>query len=65
MDDDITVVKNVKVRFLSIKSDKYGNEISWFRIDKNSIGKLSVINKIGFKHYKMENVQGYYVNKLS
>lgn len=103
MDDDITVIKNVKVRFLSSKTDKYDNEIIWFRIDKNSISKLSSLNKVGFnlpyfetndgktllkvkskyvkindlkndiviscdlsfKYYKMNDVQGYYVNKLA
>ena len=81
----------------------YNNSICWFKIDKNSINKLSVLNKvgyklpyfetedfktllkvkskhvkidelkndvviacdIGFKYYKMNDVQGFYVNKLS
>ena len=103
MDDEITVAKNVKVRYLTTKMDKYDNEIIWFKIDKTSIGKLSVINKVGFKlpyfetddgktllkiksknvkindlkndvviscdisfkHYKMNDIEGYYVYKLS
>ena len=103
MDDEITVIKNVKVRYLTTKMDKYDNEIIWFKIDKTSIDKLNVLNKvdfklpyfetddgktllkvksknvkindlkndvviscdIGFKYYKMNDVQGCYVNKLS
>ena len=49
MDDEITVIKNVKVRYLTTKMDKYDNEIIWFKIDKTSIDKLVVLNKVGFK----------------
>ena len=49
MDDEITVIKNVKVRYLTTKMDKYDNEIIWFKIDKTSIDKLAVLNKVGFK----------------
>ena len=96
MDDDFTVVKNVKVRYLSTKEDTYNNSICWFKVDKGSINKFSakkdgyklpyfesndgktllkvksknvkiddlkndvVIScDIGFKYYKMNDVQGY------
>ena len=49
MDDEITVIKNVKVRYLTTKMDKYDNELIWFRIDKTSIAKLNVLNKVDFK----------------
>ena len=46
MDDDITVVKNVKVRYLSTKEDNYNNSICWFKVDKSSINKLSGLKKM-------------------
>ena len=45
MDDDITVVKNVKVRYLSAKEDTYNNSICWFKVEKGSINKFSALKK--------------------
>ena len=48
--DGIIIIKNVKVRFLTTKEDKYENEISYFKlVDKNIENKLAVINKEGYK----------------
>jgi len=58
MDDDITVVKNVKVRFLSTKEDNYNNSICWFKVDKGSINKFSALKKDGFKLPYFESNDG-------
>ena len=58
MDDDITVVKNVKVKFLSTKEDNYNNSICWFKVDKGSINKFSVLKKDGYKLPYFESNDG-------
>ena len=64
MDDEITVIKNVKVRYLTTKMDKYDNEIIWFKIDKTSIGKLFVINEVDFKLPYFETDDGKILLKV-
>ena len=64
MDDDIIVVKNVKLKFISNKTDNYDNEITWFKIDKNSIGKFSVLKKDGYKLPYFESNDGKILLKV-
>ena len=99
--EDIIILKNIKLTFISTKEDKYENEISYFKLGKNMENKFSALNKVGFrvpyfetsdgkfllkcktkyvkiefkkdepinceihfKHYKMEQFEGWYVSCL-
>ena len=47
--EDIIIVKNVKLTFITTKEDKYENQISYFRLGKNMENKFSAMNKVGFR----------------
>ena len=47
--EDIIILKNIKLTFISTKEDKYDNEISYFRLAKNMENKFSQINKVGMR----------------
>ncbi len=64
MEEENVTVKNVTLEYLSTKSDKYDNEISYFKIkDKNMDQKFTSINKENYKtpYFKTEN--GSYILK--
>ena len=64
MDDDIITVKNVKVRFLCTKEDKYENEITYFKLAKNMENKFTALNKVGFKVPYFETNDGKFLLKV-
>ena len=60
MADEKVVIKNVKVKYLSTKQDKYDNETSYFKIkDKNIEQKFATLIKVDYKMpwFKSENGQ--------
>ena len=45
MDDDKVVIKNFKLEWITNKKDNYDNEMSYFKIKKETIdNKFSLIN---------------------
>ena len=49
MEDEVVVIKNVRVEYLSTKKDKYNNEINYFKIrDKSIDQKFSAVAQDGF-----------------
>ena len=105
MDDEITIIKNVRVVYITTKTGRYNNEQAYFKIkDKNieqkfasiiedgfnlpwfkpSEGKgqyilkvkskyiklnetkkdIPIIVDLDFKHYNMNDIEGYYVSSL-
>lgn len=63
MDDEITVVKNVKLRYLTTKEDKYENEILYFKLAKQMENKFSSINKVCYKLPYFETIDGKFLLK--
>ena len=50
MDDDKVVIKNFKLEWITNKKDNYDNEMSYFKIKKETIdNKLALINKENYK----------------
>ncbi len=62
--EDIIILKNIKLTFLSTKEDKYDNEISYFRLGKNMENKFSQINKVGFRLPYFEISEQKYLLKV-
>ena len=103
MDDEKVVIKNVKVEYITTKTDAFDNEICYFKLkDKNIETKFSALIKdnfhlpwfksdkggniikiktkynklkqlqkeepvlvdLVFKHYKMNDSEGFYVSSV-
>ena len=65
MDDEITVIKNVRVVYITTKNDRYNNEQAYFKIkDKNIEQKFSSIMKDGFNLPWFKSDKGQYVLKV-
>ena len=61
--DDIIIVKNVKLSYITTKEDKYENEICYFKLGKNMENKFSAMNKVGFKTPYFETTDGKFLLK--
>ena len=65
MEDDKIVIKNVKVEYITTKTDNYDNEICYFKLkDKNIESKFTSIMKDGFKLPWFKSDKGYYLLKV-
>ena len=62
--EDIIILKNIKLTFISTKEDKYENEVSYFKLGKNMENKFSQINKVGMKNPYFEISEGKYLLKV-
>ena len=50
MDDEKVIIKNIKLEWITTKKDNYDNEMSYFKIKKETIdSKFTLINKEGCK----------------
>ena len=50
MDDEVLVIKNAKLEYITTKTDNYDNEIAYFKIkDKNVEHKLEKYDKPEFR----------------
>ena len=64
MDEENITIKNVKLEYLPTKSDKYENEISYFKIkDRNIDQKFISLNKEGYKQPYFKTNKGSYILK--
>ena len=65
MEDESIVVKNVRVEYLSTKTDKYNNEICYFKIrDKSIDHKFSAVAKDGFNLPFFKTDKGHMLIKV-
>ncbi len=65
MDDDKVTIKNVKVEYITTKTDAFDNENCYFKMkDKNMELKFAAIMKAGFRMPWFKSDKGYYVLKL-
>ena len=65
MDDEIIVIKNVRVVYITTKQDRYNNEQAYFKIkDKNIEPKFSPIIKDGFNLPWFKSDKGQYILKV-
>ena len=51
MDDDLIIVKNVKLEFLTTKTDDYDNEVSYFKMKDKTLEQK--MNKYDNEDYKL------------
>ena len=64
MGEENVTLKNIKLEYLTTKTDKYENEISYFKIkDKNIDQKFVSINKEGYKLPYFKTDKGSYILK--
>ena len=65
MEDDKIVIKNVKVEYITTKTDNYDNEICYFKLrDKNVDSKFAAVMKDGFRLPWFKSDKGYYLLKV-
>ena len=65
MDDDKVVIKNVKVEYITTKTDAFENEICYFKLkEKNIESKFVAIMKDGFRLPWFKSDKGYYLPKV-
>ncbi len=62
MSSDKTVIKNLKIEYITQKVDNYNNETTYFKIiDKHIDNKFAVVNKDGYKlpYFKSNDERNY------
>ena len=65
MEDEKVVIKNVRVEYISTKTDKYDNELIYFKIkDKNIELKFANIVKDGFHVPWFKSDKGQHILKV-
>jgi hypothetical protein len=65
MDDDKVVIKNVKVEYITTKTDAFDNEMCYFKLkDKHIESKFAAIMKDGFKLPWFKSDKGYFLLKV-
>ena len=65
MDNDKIVIKNVRVEYITTKTDNYDNEICYFKLkDKNIESKFAAIMKTNFRLPWFKSDRGYYLLKV-
>jgi hypothetical protein len=65
MDDDKVVIKNVKVEYITTKTDAFENEICYFKLkEKNIESKFAAIMKNDFRLPWFKSDKGYYLLKV-
>ena len=66
MDDEIIVIKNVRVVYITTKHDRYNNEQAYCKIkDKHIEPKFSPIIKDGFNLTWFKSDKGQYIMKVN
>ena len=65
MDDDKVAIKNVKVEYITTKTDAFDNEMCYFKLkDKNIDSKFAAIMKDGFRLPWFKSDKGYHLLKV-
>ena len=65
MEDDKIVIKNVRVEYITTKTDAFENEICYFKLkEKNIESKFSAIMKNDFRLPWFKSDKGYYLLKV-
>ncbi len=65
MDDENVVIKNIRVEYLTTKTDTYNNELSYFKIkDKNIDQKFKPLMKDNFKLPWFKTDKGHNILKV-
>ena len=65
MEDDKIVIKNVRVEYITTKTDAFENEICYFKLkEKNIESKFSAIMKNDFRLPWFKTDKGYYLLKV-
>ena len=65
MDDDKVVIKNFKLEWITNKKDNYDNEMSYFKIKKETIdNKFALINKENYKSPYFMTKENKYLLKV-
>ena len=65
MEDEKVVIKNVRVEYITTKTDKFNNEICYFKLkDKNIDTKFSVLINEGFNKPWFKTDKGHYILKV-
>ena len=65
MDDDKVVIKNVKVEYITTKTDAFDNELCYFKLkDKNTETKFAALIKDNFRLPWFKSDKGYYLLKV-
>ena len=63
--EDKIVIKNVRVEYITTKTDNYDNEICYFKLkDKNIESKFASIIKPDFRLPWFKSDKGYYLLKV-
>ena len=65
MEDDKIVIKNVRVEYITTKTDAFDNEICYFKLkEKNMESKFAAIMKNDFRLPWFKTDKGYYLLKV-
>ena len=65
MEDEKVVIKNVRVEYIATKTDKFNNEICYFKLkDKNIDTKFSVLINVGYNKPWFKTDKGHYILKV-
>ena len=65
MENDKIVIKNVRVEYITTKTDNYDNENCYFKLkDKNIESKFAAIMKDNFRLPWFKSDRGYYLLKV-
>ena len=65
MEDEKVVIKNVRVEYITTKTDKFNNEICYFKLkDKNIDNKFAVLINEGYNKPWFKTDKGHYILKV-
>ena len=65
MDEEKAVIKNVRAEYITTKTDKYDNEICYFKLrDKNIDSKFAPLMKDSFNLPWFKSEKGQYILKV-